>query len=80
MLHFRFRWAILDEAFLFSAGSEADDSPKQTWKASIDFKFIRENKDAITKNIQNRKCGGDVEQVLQLYEQSVTLDQVTTTL
>lgn len=63
---------------LFLAGTEADESPKQTWKASIDFKFIRENKETIATNIQNRKCGGDVEQVVQLYEQSVSLSQVTT--
>ena len=65
---------------IFSAGFEADDRPKQTWKANIDFKFIRENKDAIAKNIQNRKSGGDVEQVVQLYEQSVSLNQVITAL
>lgn len=59
-----------------STGStETDNSSKQTWKASIDFKFIRDNKEAIAKNIQNRKCGGDVEQVVQLYEQTVSLNQ-----
>lgn len=64
---------------MVSAGAEADESPKQTWKASIDFKFIRENKEAIATNIKNRKCGGDVEQVVQLYEQSVSLNQVIST-
>lgn len=49
---------------------------KQTWKASIDFKFIRDNKEAISANIHNRKSAGDVEQVVQLYEQSVNLSQV----
>ncbi|KAG0597863.1 hypothetical protein M758_12G026200 [Ceratodon purpureus] len=57
------------------SGAGADEGLKQTWKASIDFKFIRENKEAIATNIQNRKCGGDVEQVVQLYEQSVSLNQ-----
>lgn len=55
---------------------EVDATPKQTWKASIDFKFIRDNKEAIAANINNRKCGGDVDTVVQLYEQSVALSKV----
>lgn len=55
---------------------ELDATPKQTWKASIDFKFIRDNKEAVAANINNRKCGGDVDTVVQLYEQSVALSKV----
>ncbi|KAG6541739.1 hypothetical protein Mapa_016751 [Marchantia paleacea] len=44
-----------------------------SWRASIDFKGIRENKEAIGANIINRKSTGDVELVVELYEQSVRL-------
>lgn len=59
-----------------AADVELDAAPKQAWKASIDFKFIRDNKEAIAANINNRKCGGSVDTVVQLYEQSVALSKV----
>ncbi|KAH9533675.1 hypothetical protein CY35_18G064900 [Sphagnum magellanicum] len=55
--------------------NQGDLSSKQTWRASIDFKWIRENKDAVAANIRNRKSAGDVELVVELYEQSVNLSQ-----
>ncbi len=56
--------------------NQGELSSKQTWRASIDFKWIRENKDAVAANIRNRKSAGDVELVVELYEQSVNLSQV----
>ncbi|KAH8933462.1 hypothetical protein BDL97_18G031500 [Sphagnum fallax] len=55
--------------------NQGELSSKQTWRASIDFKWIRENKDAVAANIRNRKSAGDVELVVELYEQSVNLSQ-----
>eukprot|EP01018_Ginkgo_biloba_P007924 Gb_15950 [translate_table: standard] len=42
---------------------------KPLWRASIDFKWIRDNKDAVALNVQNRKSTADVELVVKLYEQ-----------
>ncbi|KAL2622352.1 hypothetical protein R1flu_002557 [Riccia fluitans] len=65
---------IVSEASNAVESSAAGDSVEPlTWRASIDFKGIRENKEAIAANIINRKSSGDVELVVQLYEQSVRL-------
>lgn len=64
---------VLPCCILAIQASDAVERP--SWRASIDFKWIRENKDAIAANIVHRKSGGDVEAVVQLYEQSVQLSQ-----
>ncbi len=69
-------------SFLVESQGEEDDKEVSflkptTWRASIDFKWIRENKEAVAANIRNRNSSGDVEQVVRLYEQSVSLSQVT---
>ncbi|KAI5061654.1 hypothetical protein GOP47_0024159 [Adiantum capillus-veneris] len=46
-----------------------------TWRASLDFKWIRENRDAIAQNIQNRNTIADVDLVVQLYDKSMALNQ-----
>lgn len=55
------------------AGEAGDSVERPSWRASIDFKWIRENKDAIAANVVHRKSVADVEAVVQLYEQSVQL-------
>eukprot|EP00250_Pteridium_aquilinum_P006984 c16791_g1_i1 orf=357-1952(-) len=47
--------------------------PAPTWRASLDFKWIRENKDAIARNVQNRNTSADVDLVVQLYDKSIAL-------
>ncbi|MCO5592230.1 hypothetical protein L7F22_046228 [Adiantum nelumboides] len=44
-----------------------------TWRASLDFKWIRENRDAVALNIQNRNTIADVDLVVQLYDKSMAL-------
>lgn len=45
-------------------------------KAAIDFKWIRDNKEAVEINIKNRNSNADLEAVLRLYENMVTLQKV----
>lgn len=47
------------------------------WKAAIDFKWIRDNKEAVEINIRNRNSNANLEAVLQLYENMVNLQKVT---
>lgn len=49
---------------------------KPQWKASIDFKWIRDNKDLVASNIHNRKSGANLELVLQLYDEMLNLQKV----
>ncbi|KAL5724241.1 serine--tRNA ligase [Ranunculus cassubicifolius] len=48
---------------------------KQQWKASIDFKSIRDNKDAVLNNIKNRNSVVELELVLELYDKLLTLQK-----
>ena len=49
---------------------------KPQWKAAIDFKWIRENKDYVAANIKKRNSDANLELVLQLYNQMLTLQKV----
>ena len=55
----------------------ATEQPGQTWKASLDFKWIRDNRDAVAQNIQNRNTYANVDLVVQLYDKSLALGQVS---
>ena len=46
------------------------------WKASIDFKWIRDNKEAVEINIKNRNSNADLGAVIELYENMVNLQKV----
>ncbi|KAG6608257.1 Serine--tRNA ligase, chloroplastic/mitochondrial, partial [Cucurbita argyrosperma subsp. sororia] len=56
-----------------TAGEEIVAKPQ--WKASIDFKWIRDNKDLVAANIENRKSGANLELVLQLYDKMLNLQK-----
>ncbi|KAF3338083.1 serine--tRNA ligase [Carex littledalei] len=45
------------------------------WKAAIDFKWIRDNKDMVAANIKNRNSNANLELVLELYEKFLTLQK-----
>ncbi|KAF2589152.1 hypothetical protein F2Q70_00041841 [Brassica cretica] len=45
------------------------------WKASIDFKWIRDNKEAVEINIKNRNSNADLGGVIELYENMVNLQK-----
>ncbi|XP_024008989.1 serine--tRNA ligase, chloroplastic/mitochondrial isoform X2 [Eutrema salsugineum] len=69
----------------FSASSAVQDIPatqasdssaaRPQWKAAIDFKWIRDNKEAIEINIKNRNSNANLEAVLELYENMINLQK-----
>ncbi|XP_058086680.1 serine--tRNA ligase, chloroplastic/mitochondrial isoform X2 [Magnolia sinica] len=58
-----------------SVTSEKDKVAKPQWKAAIDFKWIRDNKDIVATNIKNRNSNADLELVLDLYEKLMSLQK-----
>ncbi|KAK2659804.1 hypothetical protein Ddye_006337 [Dipteronia dyeriana] len=49
--------------------------PQPQWKASIDFKWLRDNKEAVSANIINRSSNANLELVLQLYEKMLNVQK-----
>lgn len=49
---------------------------KPQWKASIDFKWIRDNKEAVALNIKNRNSNSNLELVIELYEKLLNVQKV----
>ncbi|KAK0576420.1 hypothetical protein LWI29_017118 [Acer saccharum] len=49
--------------------------PQPQWKAAIDFKWIRDNKEAVSANIINRSSNANLELVLQLYEKMLNVQK-----
>ncbi|XP_020866969.1 serine--tRNA ligase, chloroplastic/mitochondrial isoform X2 [Arabidopsis lyrata subsp. lyrata] len=73
---------LLVRAFSASAAVEdipatqaSDSSARPQWKAAIDFKWIRDNKEAVEINIKNRNSNANLEAVLELYENMVNLQK-----
>ncbi|KAL6654723.1 hypothetical protein ACP70R_008188 [Stipagrostis hirtigluma subsp. patula] len=58
-----------------SAGGGAGAARPQ-WKAAIDFKWIRDNRDAVAANIRSRNSAANLDLVLQLYEQYLALQKI----
>ncbi|KAK6147664.1 hypothetical protein DH2020_018576 [Rehmannia glutinosa] len=46
------------------------------WKAAIDFKWIRDNKEAVAANIKNRNSNANLDLVIQLYDKLLNLQKV----
>ncbi|XP_031375130.1 serine--tRNA ligase, chloroplastic/mitochondrial isoform X1 [Punica granatum] len=44
-----------------------DKAAKSQWKAAIDFKWIRDHRDAVATNIKNRNSSANLDLVLELY-------------
>lgn len=64
-----------DILFLFCL-FEVGVAVKPQWKAAIDFKWIRDNKDAVSANIRNRNSNANLELVLELYEKMLNVQKV----
>lgn len=54
---------------------EKVDVSRPQWKAAIDFKWIRDNRDAVAANIQYRNSSANLDLVLQLYDQLCSLQK-----
>ena len=49
---------------------------KPQWKAAVNFKWIRDNKDAVVNNIRIRNSNANLELVLELYERVSNIQKV----
>lgn len=50
-------------------------APRLQWKAAIDFKWIRDNRDTVAENIRTRNSAANLELVLELYDQYLALQK-----
>ncbi|CAH9128746.1 unnamed protein product [Cuscuta epithymum] len=58
-----------DQSTVAGASTASRDSKAANqWKAAIDFKWIRENKDSVAVNIRNRNSSANLGLVLELYQ------------
>jgi seryl-tRNA synthetase len=57
------------------AGGAGGGAAKPQWKAAIDFKWIRENTDAVAANIRDRNSAANLDLVLQLYDEYLALQK-----
>uniref|UniRef100_A0A7N0UKC6 serine--tRNA ligase n=1 Tax=Kalanchoe fedtschenkoi TaxID=63787 RepID=A0A7N0UKC6_KALFE len=58
----------LEEVPAFQVVEDKGIVGKAQWKAAIDFKWIRDNKEAVAANIKCRKSNANLKRVLELYE------------
>ncbi|KAK2391469.1 Serine--tRNA ligase, chloroplastic/mitochondrial [Trifolium repens] len=52
-----------------------DQGGKPQWKASIDFKWIKDNKETVAANIKNRNSDANLEHILHLYDKLFILQK-----
>ncbi|GLT44854.1 hypothetical protein SLA2020_187280 [Shorea laevis] len=52
-----------------------DTIVKPQWRAAIDFKWIRDNKEEVAANIRNRNSNANLELVLKLYDKMLNLQK-----
>ncbi|QCD93177.1 serine--tRNA ligase, chloroplastic/mitochondrial isoform X2 [Vigna unguiculata] len=52
-----------------------DQGVKLQWKATVDFKWIKDNKEAVAANLRNRNSDADLDLVLHLYDEMLTLQK-----
>ncbi|XP_059453717.1 serine--tRNA ligase, chloroplastic/mitochondrial [Corylus avellana] len=68
--------ALSAPAMAFQTATPPEEKvAKPQWKAAIDFKWIKENKEAVAANIKNRNSIANLEAVLQLYDQMSNLQK-----
>ncbi|KAG2563617.1 serine--tRNA ligase, chloroplastic/mitochondrial-like isoform X1 [Panicum virgatum] len=57
------------------AGGGGGGAVRPQWKAAIDFKWIRDNRDAVADNIRSRNSAANLDLVLELYDQYLALQK-----
>ncbi|KAK8642758.1 hypothetical protein V6N13_012090 [Hibiscus sabdariffa] len=70
--------ALSAQALAAAPAAEISDNQvvKPQWKAAIDFKWIRDNKEAVAANIKNRNSNANLEIVLGLYDKMLNLQKI----
>ncbi|KAI4996078.1 hypothetical protein ZWY2020_041176 [Hordeum vulgare] len=58
-----------------SGGGAGGGATRPQWKAAIDFKWIRDNRDVVATNIRNRNSAANLDVVLQLYDRYLALQK-----
>ncbi|GMH31382.1 hypothetical protein Nepgr_033225 [Nepenthes gracilis] len=58
-----------------AVASTSDKVGKPQWKAAIDFKWIRDNREDVAANIKNRNSNANLELVLELYEKMLSVQR-----
>ncbi|CAO2146634.1 unnamed protein product [Urochloa humidicola] len=56
-------------------GAGGGGAVRPQWKAAIDFKWIRDNRDAVADNIRNRNSAANLDLVLELYDEYLALQK-----
>ncbi|RAL40634.1 hypothetical protein DM860_006704 [Cuscuta australis] len=69
--------AAVDQSTVAGASATTrEETPKpHHWKAAIDFKWIRENKESVAVNIKNRNSSANLGLVLELYERLLNVQK-----
>jgi len=75
LFHFRSHFSATKLIFFFKK-KIALSGVKPQWKATIDFKWIKDNKEAVAANLKNRNSDADLNLVLHLYDKMFTLQKV----
>nr|CAB3490322.1 unnamed protein product [Digitaria exilis] len=57
------------------ASGGGGDAVRPQWKASIDFKWIRDNRDTVADNIRSRNSAANLDLVFELYDQYLALQK-----
>ncbi|KAK4485815.1 hypothetical protein RD792_008462 [Penstemon davidsonii] len=79
--HFNYRRPppLIARALSSAAPAPSPDENKVVkgpqWKAAIDFKWIRDNKEAVAANIKNRKSNANLDLVIQLYDKLLNVQK-----
>ncbi|XP_027333924.1 serine--tRNA ligase, chloroplastic/mitochondrial isoform X2 [Abrus precatorius] len=67
--------ALSSSATIQTTKASDEQGVKPQWKATIDFKWIKENKEAVATNIRNRNSDANLDLVLQLYDEMFSLQK-----
>ncbi|CAN6381768.1 unnamed protein product [Urochloa humidicola] len=57
------------------SGAAGGGAVRPQWKAAIDFKWIRDNRDAVADNIRSRNSAANLDLVLELYDEYLALQK-----
>ncbi|GAB4845004.1 Serine--tRNA ligase, chloroplastic/mitochondrial, variant 4 [Ancistrocladus abbreviatus] len=62
-------------ASISATATSSGKGSKPQWKAAIDFKWIRDNREAVAANIKSRNSNANLDLVLELYDKVLNLQK-----